>query len=182
MTQSHSSHTSIRVYSPAKWNVLSVIWVPGSPIEWAPTAPTVDPDRTQLTSWSTDSAMSTWSTYCSVLQCMSLPLVLLVINKNCMHLFRYESSTPHHLKEVPYHPSIPHTWMYALDFILWNDLLYECIELSLSQTLKTCHTMWNSRVTLLCFESIESQLYIYISATYSHPLDSHFHTCHVFTH
>ncbi len=29
--------------TPAKWNVLSVIWVPGSPMDWAPTAPTVDP-------------------------------------------------------------------------------------------------------------------------------------------
>jgi len=29
--------------TPAKWNVFKVIWVPGSPIDWAPTAPTVDP-------------------------------------------------------------------------------------------------------------------------------------------
>lgn len=29
--------------TPAKWNVLSVIWVPGSPMDWAPMAPTVDP-------------------------------------------------------------------------------------------------------------------------------------------
>ena len=29
--------------TPAKWNVLSVIWVPGSPILCAPNAPTVDP-------------------------------------------------------------------------------------------------------------------------------------------
>ena len=29
--------------TPAKWNVLRVIWVPGSPIDWAPTAPTADP-------------------------------------------------------------------------------------------------------------------------------------------
>ena len=29
--------------TPAKWNVFRVIWVPGSPIDWAPTAPTVDP-------------------------------------------------------------------------------------------------------------------------------------------
>lgn len=29
--------------TPAKWNVLSVIWVPGSPIDCAPTAPTVEP-------------------------------------------------------------------------------------------------------------------------------------------
>jgi hypothetical protein len=30
--------------TPAKWKVFSVIWVPGSPIDWAPTAPTVDPE------------------------------------------------------------------------------------------------------------------------------------------
>lgn len=29
--------------TPAKWKVLSVIWVPGSPIDCAPTAPTVEP-------------------------------------------------------------------------------------------------------------------------------------------
>lgn len=29
--------------TPAKWNVLSVICVPGSPMLWAPKAPTVDP-------------------------------------------------------------------------------------------------------------------------------------------
>lgn len=29
--------------TPAKWKVLSVICVPGSPIDWAPTAPTVEP-------------------------------------------------------------------------------------------------------------------------------------------
>jgi hypothetical protein len=29
--------------TPAKWKVFNVIWVPGSPIDWAPTAPTVDP-------------------------------------------------------------------------------------------------------------------------------------------
>jgi hypothetical protein len=29
--------------TPAKWNVLRVIWVPGSPIDCAPTAPTVEP-------------------------------------------------------------------------------------------------------------------------------------------
>jgi len=29
--------------TPAKWKVLSVIWVPGSPMDWAPTAPTVEP-------------------------------------------------------------------------------------------------------------------------------------------
>ena len=32
--------------TPAKWKVFSVICVPGSPIDWAPTAPTVDPDQT----------------------------------------------------------------------------------------------------------------------------------------
>ena len=31
--------------TPAKWKVLSVIWVPGSPIDCAPTAPTVEPKR-----------------------------------------------------------------------------------------------------------------------------------------
>ena len=31
--------------TPAKWNVLSVICVPGSPIDCAPTAPTVEPAR-----------------------------------------------------------------------------------------------------------------------------------------
>lgn len=30
--------------TPAKWNVFKVICVPGSPIDCAPTAPTVDPD------------------------------------------------------------------------------------------------------------------------------------------
>ena len=29
--------------TPAKWNVFSVIWVPGSPMLWAPTAPTAVP-------------------------------------------------------------------------------------------------------------------------------------------
>lgn len=29
--------------TPAKWNVLSVICVPGSPMDCAPTAPTVEP-------------------------------------------------------------------------------------------------------------------------------------------
>ena len=29
--------------TPAKWKVLSVIWVPGSPMDCAPTAPTVEP-------------------------------------------------------------------------------------------------------------------------------------------
>lgn len=29
--------------TPAKWKVFSVIWVPGSPMLWAPKAPTVDP-------------------------------------------------------------------------------------------------------------------------------------------
>ena len=29
--------------TPAKWNVLSVIWVPGSPMLCAPKAPTVEP-------------------------------------------------------------------------------------------------------------------------------------------
>jgi len=31
--------------TPAKWKVFNVIWVPGSPIDCAPTAPTVDPER-----------------------------------------------------------------------------------------------------------------------------------------
>jgi hypothetical protein len=31
--------------TPAKWNVFRVIWVPGSPIDCAPTAPTVEPIR-----------------------------------------------------------------------------------------------------------------------------------------
>ena len=31
--------------TPAKWNVFKVICVPGSPIDCAPTAPTVDPDE-----------------------------------------------------------------------------------------------------------------------------------------
>ena len=30
--------------TPAKWKVLRVIWVPGSPMDWAPTAPTVEPE------------------------------------------------------------------------------------------------------------------------------------------
>ena len=30
--------------TPAKWKVLRVICVPGSPILWAPKAPTVDPE------------------------------------------------------------------------------------------------------------------------------------------
>ena len=29
----------------AKWNVFRVIWVPGSPIDCAPTTPTVEPIR-----------------------------------------------------------------------------------------------------------------------------------------
>lgn len=29
--------------TPAKWKVFNVIWVPGSPIDWAATAPTVEP-------------------------------------------------------------------------------------------------------------------------------------------
>ena len=29
--------------TPAKWKVFNVIWVPGSPMDWAPTAPTVEP-------------------------------------------------------------------------------------------------------------------------------------------
>lgn len=31
--------------TPAKWKVFSVICVPGSPMDWAPTAPTVDPGQ-----------------------------------------------------------------------------------------------------------------------------------------
>ena len=31
--------------TPAKWNVLSVIWVPGSPILWAQRAPTAVPEN-----------------------------------------------------------------------------------------------------------------------------------------
>jgi len=34
--------------TPAKWNVLSVICVPGSPIDCAPTAPTAVPGSTLL--------------------------------------------------------------------------------------------------------------------------------------
>jgi len=43
--------------TPAKWNVFKVICVPGSPIDCAPTAPTVDPDdeegisRVQQPAW-----------------------------------------------------------------------------------------------------------------------------------
>ena len=29
--------------TPAKWNVLSVIWVVGSPMDWAATVPTISP-------------------------------------------------------------------------------------------------------------------------------------------
>jgi hypothetical protein len=31
--------------TPAKWKVFRVIWVPGSPIDCAPTAPTVEPTK-----------------------------------------------------------------------------------------------------------------------------------------
>ena len=34
--------------TPAKWNVLSVICVPGSPIDCAPTAPTAEPGSITL--------------------------------------------------------------------------------------------------------------------------------------
>ena len=37
--------------TPAKWNVFSVIWVPGSPMDWAPNAPTVDPGSTIFSRW-----------------------------------------------------------------------------------------------------------------------------------
>ena len=36
------------VATPAKWNVFKVICVPGSPIDWAPTAPTVEPGYTLI--------------------------------------------------------------------------------------------------------------------------------------
>lgn len=34
--------------TPAKWKVFSVICVPGSPMDWAPTAPTVEPVAHQI--------------------------------------------------------------------------------------------------------------------------------------
>jgi hypothetical protein len=36
------------VATPAKWKVFRVIWVPGSPIDCAPTAPTVEPNQCEL--------------------------------------------------------------------------------------------------------------------------------------
>ena len=36
------------VATPAKWKVLSVICVPGSPIDWAPVAPTAVPNDSVL--------------------------------------------------------------------------------------------------------------------------------------
>jgi hypothetical protein len=39
--------------TPAKWKVFNVICVPGSPIDWAPTAPTVEPEEKSLKSHST---------------------------------------------------------------------------------------------------------------------------------
>mmetsp|Transcript_25747 Transcript_25747/g.65467 ORF Transcript_25747/g.65467 Transcript_25747/m.65467 type:complete len:502 (-) Transcript_25747:932-2437(-) len=49
--------------TPAKWNVLSVICVPGSPMDCAPTAPTVEPGSMRLDSY-LDTARSTNDTSC----------------------------------------------------------------------------------------------------------------------
>ena len=41
-----SPSVTFRSLIPAKWNVLSVIWVPGSPIDWAVMIPTAWPGST----------------------------------------------------------------------------------------------------------------------------------------
>jgi hypothetical protein len=37
--------------TPAKWKVFNVIWVPGSPIDCAPTAPTAVPRIEKIHKW-----------------------------------------------------------------------------------------------------------------------------------
>jgi hypothetical protein len=46
--------------TPAKWKVLRVICVPGSPMDWAPTAPTVEPEMVESLSSSHDRQGFTW--------------------------------------------------------------------------------------------------------------------------
>ena len=46
--------------TPAKWKVLSVIWVPGSPMDCAPTAPTVEPIELLVTRYWIKVEQLTW--------------------------------------------------------------------------------------------------------------------------
>ena len=52
--------------TPAKWKVFNVIWVPGSPIDWAPTAPTVEPSQPDSSALGTrcGTSLRTWLDLC----------------------------------------------------------------------------------------------------------------------
>ena len=74
--------------TPAKWNVFKVIWVPGSPIDCAPTAPTVEPTCGSVQSqglngkWSTPGSILALTYFSQqmarkVLTCSSVTLDLL---------------------------------------------------------------------------------------------------------